>query len=51
MIAVIKGDIIASRKLVNQATWLVPLKNLLATWGDSPRDWVIHSGDFFSSSN
>ena len=47
MIAVIKGDIIASRKLINQAIWLLPLKKLLATWGESPRDWVIHSGDFF----
>lgn len=47
MIAVIKGDIIASRKLVNQAIWLNPLKNLLATWGDSPKNWVLLSGDFF----
>ncbi len=47
MIAVIKGDIIASRKLVNQAKWLLPLKNLLASWGKTPKDWFIHSGDFF----
>lgn len=47
MIAVIKGDIIASRKLVNQAIWLNPLKNLLVTWGDSPKNWVLLSGDFF----
>jgi hypothetical protein len=47
MIAVIKGDIIASRKLVNQAIWLNPLKNLLATWGDRPKNWILHSGDFF----
>lgn len=47
MIAVIKGDIIASRKLENQAKWLLPLKRLLATWGESPKDWFILSGDFF----
>lgn len=47
MIAVIKGDIIASRKLVNQAKWLLPLKSLLATWGENPKNWLIHSGDFF----
>ena len=47
MIAVIKGDIIASRKLVNQSKWLLPLKSLLATWGKTPKNWFIHSGDFF----
>ncbi len=47
MIAVIKGDIIASRKLVNQEVWLQPLKKLLTTWGDSPKDWKLESGDYF----
>jgi hypothetical protein len=47
MIAVIKGDIIASRKLGNQALWLKPLKSLLATWGKEHKDWELHSGDFF----
>jgi hypothetical protein len=47
MIAVIKGDIIASRKLADQAKWLLPLKSLLARWGESPKNWFIHSGDFF----
>ncbi|MCO5247459.1 MAG: SatD family protein [Chitinophagales bacterium] len=47
MIAVITGDIIASRKLVNQEKWLLPLKNLLTTWGSSPKDWKIDRGDFF----
>ncbi len=47
MVAIIKGDIIASRKLVNQAKWLLPLKSLLATWGENPKNWLIHSGDFF----
>lgn len=47
MIAIITGDIIASRKLIDQEKWLSPLKNLLATWGDSPRDWKLDRGDFF----
>jgi hypothetical protein len=47
MIAIITGDIIASRKLIDQEKWLSPLKNLLATWGDSPKDWKLDRGDFF----
>ena len=47
MIAVIKGDIIASRKLVDQEKWLTPLKKLLTTWGDTPKNWFLLSGDFF----
>jgi hypothetical protein len=47
MIAVIKGDIVASRKLENQALWLKPLKNLLASWGENHKNWELHSGDFF----
>jgi hypothetical protein len=40
MVAIITADIIASRKLVNQEKWLSPLKNLLATWGNSPKDCI-----------
>lgn len=47
MIAVIKGDIIASRKLTDQEKWLSPLKNLLATWGKTPEQWELVWGDFF----
>lgn len=47
MIAVIKGDVIASRKLENQALWLKPLKSLLASWGENHKTWELHSGDFF----
>lgn len=47
MVAVITGDIIGSRKLVNQEKWLSPLKNLLKTWGESPQNWKIDRGDFF----
>jgi len=47
LVAIITGDIIASRKLVNQEKWLSPLKNLFTTWGNSPKDWKIDRGDFF----
>jgi len=47
MIAVIKGDIIASRKLKNQEKWLSPLKKLLDTWGDTPQNWELVWGDSF----
>lgn len=47
MIAVIKGDIIASRKLINQEKWLLPLKEQLSLWGTSPVDWELVWGDFF----
>ncbi len=33
MIAVIKGDIIASRHLKDQEKWLSPLEQLLESWG------------------
>lgn len=47
MIAVITGDIVGSRKLVNQEKWLVPLKKLLSSWGIRPKDWELARGDFF----
>lgn len=47
MIAVIKGDIIASRKLTDQEKWLSPLKRRLATWGSTPEQWELVWGDFF----
>jgi hypothetical protein len=47
MIAVITGDIVASRKLVNQEKWLLPLKFLLNSWGTSPKDWKLERGDYF----
>lgn len=47
MIAVIKGDIIASRTLDNQEQWLQPLKKLLNSWGKTPRQWELVWGDFF----
>lgn len=47
MIAVIKGDIIASRKINDPERWLIPLKNLLGKWGSSPRQWELVWGDFF----
>ena len=47
MVAIITGDIIASRKLVNQEKWLLPLKNLFNSWGNRPKDWELDRGDFF----
>ncbi len=47
MIAVITGDIIASRKIVSQEKWLVPLKNLLSSWGERPKEWELDRGDNF----
>lgn len=47
MIAVIKGDIIGSRKLKDQEIWLKPLKKLLSTWGRSPQYWDLVWGDLF----
>lgn len=47
MIAVITGDIIASRKVVDQDKWLVPLKSLFSTWGKRSKDWELERGDFF----
>ncbi|PRY90408.1 hypothetical protein [Mongoliibacter ruber] len=47
MIAVLKGDIIASRKISNPEIWINPLKSLLSKWGSSPKDWELVWGDFF----
>ncbi|MFD2035986.1 SatD family protein [Belliella marina] len=47
MIAVIKGDIVASRKLLDQEKWLQPLKSLLSQWGNTPEQWELVWGDFF----
>ena len=47
MIAVIKGDIVASRKLADQEKWLSPLKKLLAKWGNTPKKWELVWGDSF----
>ena len=38
MIAVLKGDIVQSRKLDDQELWLLPLKTLLKKWGDEEND-------------
>lgn len=47
MIAVIKGDIIASRKVNHPDKWLRPLKKLFTGWGNTPVDWELVWGDFF----
>lgn len=47
MIAIIKGDIISSRKLSDQEKWLQPLKTLFLQWGSTPGNWELVWGDFF----
>jgi hypothetical protein len=47
MIAVIKGDIIASRKLTDQDKWLTPLRSFLEQCGKTPETWELVWGDFF----
>jgi hypothetical protein len=47
MIAVIKGDIISSRKIKNPEVWLLPLKNLFNEWGRTPEQWELVWGDSF----
>lgn len=47
MIAVLKGDIIHSRKLSNPEPWLIPLQDLFSLWGDTPKNWDLVWGDFF----
>lgn len=47
MIAIIKGDIISSRKITNPETWLLPLKKLFSEWGTTPENWELVWGDSF----
>lgn len=47
MIGVITGDIICSRKSINQQKWLQPLKSFLGQMGSQPAVWDIFRGDSF----
>lgn len=47
MIAIIKGDIVSSRKVENSEKWLLPLKGLFNEWGKSPGQWEVVWGDSF----
>ncbi|NLO70561.1 MAG: hypothetical protein GX102_06415 [Porphyromonadaceae bacterium] len=47
MIAVIKGDIVSSRKIENPEKWLTPLKELFNSWGKTPKQWELVWGDLF----
>ncbi len=47
MIGIIKADIVHSRRVLQPALWLVPLKKWLAkNIGTSPQSWEITWGDF-----
>jgi hypothetical protein len=47
MVAVIMGDMVASRKIIRQDVWLQPLKELFASWDVPQGSWSIERGDFF----
>jgi len=47
MISIITGDITNSRSVKDQDHWLVPLKELLSTYGRTPKAWEIYRGDSF----
>lgn len=47
MLAIITGDIVDSRKLLNQQDWLHPLESLLNSWGPKNDTWEIFRGDSF----
>lgn len=46
MIAVITGDIVNSQS-GDAELWLQQLKNMLASWGETPAQWEIYRGDEF----
>ncbi|MDN5296143.1 MAG: hypothetical protein PWQ53_621 [Bacteroidota bacterium] len=47
MVAIIKGDIVSSRKMDNPEVWLLPLKELFDKWGETPAQWELVWGDSF----
>ncbi len=47
MIAILTGDIVDSRSLESPELWLLPLKSLFTSWGNSPKTWEIFRGDSF----
>ena len=46
MISILTGDIIDSRKN-NDNSWLDSLKEILITFGETPKNWQIYRGDSF----
>lgn len=49
MLAIITGDIVDSRKLLNQQDWMLPLESLLNSWGPKNDTWEIFRGDSFQT--
>lgn len=47
MKSTITGDIVKSKTVKDPEIWSVPLKKLLSTFGESPREWEIYRGDSF----
>lgn len=46
MISILTGDIVKSRQIEN-ISWINSLKEILNTFGDSPKTWEIYRGDSF----
>lgn len=47
MISIITGDIIDSRQIKTQESWITPLKLLFEEVGSNPEKWDIYRGDNF----
>lgn len=47
MVAVLTGDIVASKIAQNPDLWMRPLKSVLNRMGKSPKTWEIYRGDSF----
>lgn len=45
--SILTGDIIGSRKALHTEEWLLPLKALLETFGETPASWEVYRGDSF----
>jgi len=47
MTSIITGDIINSRKVTDQKSWIQPLKKIMGDYGKTPKTWEIFRGDSF----
>ena len=47
MTSIITGDIINSRKVTDQKSWIQPLKKIMGDYGKTPKAWEIFRGDSF----
>ena len=47
MTSIVTGDIINSRKVTDQKSWIQPLKKIMGDYGKTPKTWEIFRGDSF----